>query len=119
MNPHYLYLAVDLAVIGIPLALSFDRKVRFARFWPALFPAIGIMMAVFMPWDIAFTANGIWGFNEAYLSGIWLLGLPLEGGCFSFVFLTHVSLPMSHLSTTYPTLPAVLSPFQPLPFWPY
>jgi lycopene cyclase domain-containing protein len=78
MNPHYLYLAVDLAVIGIPLALSFDRKVRFARFWPALFPAIGIMMAVFMPWDIAFTANGIWGFNEAYLSGIWLLGLPLE-----------------------------------------
>ena len=78
MNPHYLYLSVDLAVIAIPLALSFDRKVRFARFWPALFPAIAIMMALFIPWDIAFASRGIWGFNEAYLSGVWILGLPLE-----------------------------------------
>ncbi len=78
MNPHYLYLTVDLAVIAVPLAFSFDRKVRFSRFWPALFPAIGIMMALFIPWDIAFTEHGIWGFNEDYLSGIWIGGIPLE-----------------------------------------
>ena len=47
MNPHYLYLTVDLAVLAVPLAFSFDRKVRFARFWPALFPAIAVMMALF------------------------------------------------------------------------
>lgn len=78
MNPHYLYLTVDLAVLAVPLAFSFDRKVRFARFWPALFPAIAVMMALFIPWDIAFTEDSIWGFNEAYLSGIWIAGIPLE-----------------------------------------
>lgn len=78
MNPHYLYLTVDLAVLAIPLAFSFDRKVRFSRFWPALFPAIAVMMAVFIPWDIAFTERGIWGFNQDYLSGIWIAGIPLE-----------------------------------------
>ena len=78
MNPHYTYLAVDLAVLAVPLALSFDRKVRFARFWPALFPAIAVMMALFIPWDIAFTEQGIWGFNPDYLSGLWIAGIPLE-----------------------------------------
>ena len=48
MNPHYLYLTVDLAVLAIPLLCSFDRKVRFVRFWPALFPAIAVMMALFI-----------------------------------------------------------------------
>ena len=78
MNPHYLYLTVDLAVLAIPLALSFDRKVRFVRFWPALFPAIAVMMALFIPWDVAFTEQGVWGFNPAYLSGVWIAGIPLE-----------------------------------------
>ncbi len=78
MNPQYLYLTVDLAVLAIPLAFSFDRKVRFVRFWPALFPAIAVMMALFIPWDIAFTERGIWGFNADYLSGVWIAGIPLE-----------------------------------------
>ena len=78
MNPQYLYLTVDLAVLAIPLAFSFDRKVRFVRFWPALFPAIAVMMALFIPWDIAYTKRGIWGFNPDYLSGIWIAGIPLE-----------------------------------------
>lgn len=78
MNPNCLYLTVDLAVLTIPLVCSFDRKVRFVRFWPALFPAIAIMMALFIPWDIAFTEQGIWGFNPDYLSGLWIAGIPLE-----------------------------------------
>ena len=65
-------------MLSIPLACSFDRKVRFVRFWPALFPAIGVMMLLFIPWDIAFTEQGIWGFNPDYLSGIWVAGIPLE-----------------------------------------
>ena len=36
------------------------------------------MMAFFIPWDIIFTQNGIWGFNEKYLSGIKLANLPIE-----------------------------------------
>ena len=91
MNPHYLYLTDDLAVLAIPLLCSFDRKVRFVRFWPALFPAIAVMMALFIPWDIAFTERGIWGFNPDYLSGLWIAGIPLEEWlfflCIPFFFL--------------------------------
>lgn len=36
------------------------------------------MMMVFIPWDIYFTAQGIWGFNELFISGIKLFKLPLE-----------------------------------------
>jgi lycopene cyclase domain-containing protein len=36
------------------------------------------MMTIFIPWDIIFTDNGFWGFNPAYLTGYYLLGLPVE-----------------------------------------
>tara|TARA_R110000850_G_scaffold277086_1_gene422494 strand:+ start:241803 stop:242384 length:582 start_codon:yes stop_codon:yes gene_type:complete len=36
------------------------------------------MMLFFIPWDILFTAHAIWGFNDAYLTGIYIVNLPLE-----------------------------------------
>ena len=36
------------------------------------------MSALFIPWDIFFTARGIWGFSDAYTIGWKLGGLPLE-----------------------------------------
>ena len=77
MNPHYLYLAVDLAVLSIPLACSFDHKVRFVSSGRLVSRHRGDD-ALFIPWDIAFTEQGIWGFNPDYLSGIWVAGIPLE-----------------------------------------
>ncbi len=35
-------------------------------------------MLIFIPWDVIFTKNGIWGFNEAYFLGIYISSLPLE-----------------------------------------
>jgi lycopene cyclase domain-containing protein len=35
-------------------------------------------MLIFIPWDIIFTANGFWGFNNKYLLGTTILQLPLE-----------------------------------------
>lgn len=72
------YLLINALTLVFPLALSFDKKVAFYRKWKALIPAIGIMMLVFIPWDIYFTANGIWGFNPEHLCGISLFGLPIE-----------------------------------------
>lgn len=35
-------------------------------------------MGVFIPWDIVFTVNGIWGFNPDYFLDTEILDLPLE-----------------------------------------
>jgi lycopene cyclase domain-containing protein len=35
-------------------------------------------MGVFIPWDVIFTVNGIWGFNPDYFLGNKIFSLPLE-----------------------------------------
>jgi len=35
-------------------------------------------MLVFIPWDVLFTVNGIWGFNDNYFTGFKILHLPIE-----------------------------------------
>lgn len=83
MNGLYLY--IDLLTLAGPLLLSFDRRVHFYKHWKALAAGILIMMLIFIPWDIAFTNEGIWGFNERYLTGISLFNLPLEEWLFFLV----------------------------------
>ena len=72
------YLWVNVAVMAVPLVASFDRRVGFVKEWKHFWPACLLTMAGFIAWDIAFTAQGIWGFNDAHLSGLGLWGLPLE-----------------------------------------
>ena len=72
------YLWVNLAVLSIPFIASFDRRVAFVKEWKAFWPACLLTMAGFIAWDVIFTARGIWGFNSAHLTGIDLLGLPIE-----------------------------------------
>lgn len=77
LENHNLYLYLMLASFVGPLFLSFDKKVAFYKNWIALFKAIALVAIPFLVWDILFTHFGIWGFNEAYTSGIYLFGLPL------------------------------------------
>jgi len=79
-----LYLYLNIFTISLPLLLSFDKKVAFYKSWKYLFPAIFIMAIVFIGKDVIFAASGIWGFNDAYLIGVRLLGLPLEEWLFFF-----------------------------------
>ncbi len=75
----YFYLFINLFVLSLPLLLSFDRKVHFYKKWPAVAAAIVITALLFIPWDIVFTRQAIWGFNpEYYLDQYRLMGLPLE-----------------------------------------
>ena len=74
----WLYLALDLLALAGPLLLSFDRRVAFHTNYRYLFPAIFGMMLVFVPWDMAFVAAGIWGFDARYVSGFTLGNLPIE-----------------------------------------
>ena len=78
MNTHYTYLLILSASIAGPLALSFDKKVGFYKKWKWLFPAILIPALLYIFWDIYFTAEGVWRFNEQYIIGIKIANLPLE-----------------------------------------
>jgi lycopene cyclase domain-containing protein len=79
-----LYFILLLASAGVPLALSFDKRLQFYKKWRFVFPAITIVAIVYILFDIVFTRHGIWGFNPRYLSGITLLNLPLEEILFFF-----------------------------------
>ena len=91
MSSQYLYLFINIVSIIIPLVWSFERKVYFIRYWKAVLSAILITMLLFIPWDIYFTYNGVWGFNSNYLTGLYLFGLPIEEYLF-FICIPYASL---------------------------
>ena len=79
-----LYFWLMIGTITGPFLLSFDKKVHFYTHWKALFPALSIVAIAFIVWDQLFTQAGIWGFNPRYLSGIYIMDLPLEEVLFFF-----------------------------------
>ncbi len=87
----YLYLVLNGLAIAGPLALSFHPRSKFYKTWPALFPAMLIIAAIFIIWDIFFTKMGVWGFNERYLSGLYLVNLPIEE-CLFFISVPYACL---------------------------
>lgn len=80
----YSYLLVNLLSVAVPFAFSFESRVGFYKNWKALSLALLIPAIPFLVWDSIFTANGFWGFNEAYLTGIKVFNLPLEEIMFFF-----------------------------------
>ncbi len=67
-----------LGTILGPLALSFDRKIRFIQYWKPLLISILSVATVFVLWDYWFEGLGIWGFSEQYVGTLRILNLPLE-----------------------------------------
>ncbi|MBN8834213.1 MAG: hypothetical protein ABS68_02180 [Niastella sp. SCN 39-18] len=85
MNPHYTYFLILAISITGPLALSFDKKVAFWKQYRYLFPAMLLPAVFYILWDAWFTAHGVWWFNENYIIGFTLAGLPIEEILFFFV----------------------------------
>lgn len=85
MNTHYTYFLILAASLAGPLLLSFDKKVAFYKNWKFVFPAMLIPSLLYIAWDMYFTAKGVWGFNENYITGIKLYNLPLEEVLFFFI----------------------------------
>jgi lycopene cyclase domain-containing protein len=90
-----LYLLLNILTISVPLLLSFDKKVHFYTHWRYFFPAMFITLAVFIGWDVIFTARGIWGFNAQYHGSITIFGLPLEE------YLFFITVPYASVFTIY------------------
>lgn len=81
----YLYLYLMLFSMAYPIAQSFERRLRYYRNWPGLFAGIALMMVLFLPWDIWFTHEGVWWFNDRYITGVKLWLLPLEEWLFFLI----------------------------------
>ncbi len=70
--------------MSIPLLASFHRRLKFNRhFKPLLFALISTAI-LFLIWDEIFTRQGIWGFNDRYITGFKIGALPVEEILFFF-----------------------------------
>lgn len=74
----YTYLLIDIFTISIPFLFSFHPRLNFTKKWSAFFPSMIIVGLVFLSWDVYFTEMEIWGFNPEYLTGLYILNLPIE-----------------------------------------
>lgn len=78
MSTSWYYLLINLGCIAIPLILSFDKKVAFYKRWKGFWLANLITLTFFIVWDAIFASMQIWSFNDTYLLGPRILGLPFE-----------------------------------------
>ena len=79
MLEKYYYLFLNLASFAVPFAFSFEKKwMHFIRFWKPYFFSIFWVGMFFILWDIYFTVNEVWGFNDQYLIGVRWFSMPVE-----------------------------------------
>ena len=81
----YLYLLILGFSFIVPVIYTFHKRLQFHKNFTSFLLGFLLMFFVFIPWDIWFTDVGVWGFNERYLSGFSLFGLPIEEYMFFFI----------------------------------
>jgi len=72
------YILIDFLIIIFPFLLSFKWKFKYYKNFKPLIASILIVGISYIIWDAIVTWRGDWWFNHEYLSGIEIIGLPLE-----------------------------------------
>lgn len=75
---NWTYLGVLAACIVGTLPLEFVLRARVYRRWQLAVLAILPVSVVFLTWDYLAAHAGWWWFNQDYITGVWIGGLPLE-----------------------------------------
>jgi lycopene cyclase domain-containing protein len=71
-----LYIGLDLLVMAAPILLSFDRRVRYVKRWPAVLASSAVVGILFLIWDAFMASRGAWVFSEFYAGQFRLFHLP-------------------------------------------
>lgn len=74
----YTYLLVLFGTVIICFIASFDRRIRFDRYFGKFLLSSTIVALPFIFWDVLFTKQGVWWFDLNYTTGLTLAGLPVE-----------------------------------------
>lgn len=77
------YLIFNLIIVAGPISLSFIKDVYFFKKWKYVFVAIMPVFVPFFIWDALVTGRH-WWFNTDFISGFYILGLPIEE-CMFFI----------------------------------
>jgi lycopene cyclase domain-containing protein len=91
MDKQFTYLFLIVITIAGPIALSFDKKVAFYKNFKHFLISAGITSLIYIIWDIIFTRNNIWKFNDPFILKYKLFNLPIEEYLF-FVVVPYASL---------------------------
>lgn len=73
-----LYFKILIFSFALPFIFSFHPKINFYKYWTAFFKSNIIVAIPFIIWDIIFTYNGVWGFNEKHIGDLYIFNLPVE-----------------------------------------
>lgn len=75
LKPHTYSIIAFFVILG-PIAMSFDQRVHFIQYLPAVLIATLTIGAVYILWDVIVTKQGHWAFNDQYVSTTRILHLP-------------------------------------------
>lgn len=80
----YTYLLINFLTVIICFIASFDRRIKFHRYFGTFLLSSTVVAIPFIAWDVWFTDIGVWWFNTDYTIGVTIAGLPLEEWMFFF-----------------------------------
>ena len=72
------YLIIDLLILIPVMLIALKWKFNYYKFIVPLIISIVVVGGAYIIWDILVTEIGHWSFNDDYLIGIRIAGLPLE-----------------------------------------
>lgn len=82
---NFTYLLLLLFSISYPLYKSFEERIQMYKSFKVYLISITSVAIPFIIWDVIFEHLGTWSFNPQFVTGIYILNLPLEEWLFFFI----------------------------------